>query len=872
MPTRPGSSPHRWRFFRAGGLDQVHLETGADLAHLDQLDPKLWVALACPVKGLDFDEKTLALIDADNDGRVRASDLLAAIGFCREALKSLDTLVPGSDSLRLDAIDDTKPAGKAAFAAARRVFESLGKSDSTTIELAQVLDTKAVFASTRFNGDGVVTAETAETAGSPELAKLVAEVVAALGGEEDRSGAQGVSQAKVDLFFDELAAFEAWAKTAEDSSAEILPLGEKTAAAAAAFAAVEAKVDDYFTRCRLAAFDPRAQAPLNRAEEEYAAIAAKTLSCAAEEVASFPLARVEPGRALTLVEEVNPAWSARMAALASDAVAPLLGESKHALTEQEWEQLRGKLAPHLAWASGKPAAKVESLGLSRARELLASNAKDELTALIEKDKAAGAELEGIASLEKLVRFHRDLFRLLHNFVAFTDFYAPDKRAIFQAGTLYLDSRSCELCVQVDDPARHAAMAGLAKCYIAYCDCTRPNGEKTQIAAVFSDGDSDYLMVGRNGVFYDRQGRDWDATITKIIDNPISIRQAFWSPYKKFLRLVEEQVQKRAGAADQANQAELLQAADKTANLDKANPPRKKLDLGAIALIGVAISGAAAAIGGLLEAFFGLGIWMPLGLAGIVLAISGPSMLIAALKLRQRNLGPVLDANGWAINGRVKVNIPFGSSLTRMPAFPRDSERSLTDPYQPRRSPWAYGLQAALVLALVAGTAVLAYHKGWMPRRLEQPLGFLGVPAHLTHAKARAQEGVEEARKLVASAQEQLEAAAKGLDAAAGKDAAALARAQARFARAQARHDRALDRLDLLERRLERAVAALEAAIDAQEARTEALEAAAIAEELARLEAEAAREAARAAAEPGAVTPPSEAKAPAEPAPVAGSAP
>ena len=57
------------------------------------------------------------------------------------------------------------------------------------------------------------------------------------------------------------------------------------------------------------------------------------------------------------------------------------------------------------------------------------------------------------------------------------------------------------------------------------------------------------MVGRNGIFYDRKGRDWDATITKIIDNPISIRQAFWSPYKKVVRMIEEQVAKRAAAAD-----------------------------------------------------------------------------------------------------------------------------------------------------------------------------------------------------------------------------------------------------------------------------------------------------------------------------------
>ena len=70
---------HRWRFYRAGGVDQVRIETGADIANLESLDQKLWVALSCPVKGLEFDERTLALLDADSDGRVRAPEILAAV-------------------------------------------------------------------------------------------------------------------------------------------------------------------------------------------------------------------------------------------------------------------------------------------------------------------------------------------------------------------------------------------------------------------------------------------------------------------------------------------------------------------------------------------------------------------------------------------------------------------------------------------------------------------------------------------------------------------------------------------------------------------------------------------------------------------------
>src|SRR6185295_12153843 len=156
---------------------------------------------------------------------------------------------------------------------------------------------------------------------------------------------------------------------------------------------------------------------------------------------------------------------------------------------------------------------------------------------------------------------------------FRDFYGRKDKAIFQAGTLYLDQRGCDLCLTVDDAGRHATMAGLAGTYLAYCDCVRKaTGEKMNIVAAFTDGDSDNLMVGRNGIFYDRKGRDWDATITKIVDNPISVRQAFWSPYKKFVRMIEEQVAKRAAAADTAAQAQLSAAAAGLANVDQAGPP------------------------------------------------------------------------------------------------------------------------------------------------------------------------------------------------------------------------------------------------------------------------------------------------------------
>jgi hypothetical protein len=229
-----------------------------------------------------------------------------------------------------------------------------------------------------------------------------------------------------------------------------------------------------------------------------------------------------------------------------------------------------------------------------------------------------------------------------------------------------------------------------------------------IAACFTQGDSDYLFAGRHGIFYDRQGRDWDAVITSIVDNPISIRQAFWAPYKKLLRMIEEQVAKRAAAAEAASDAKLAKAATDAANVDKtaaAAPAAapKKVDIGAVAAIGVAISGAVSALTLILGYVFGLKAWQyPLVLVGIILVISGPAMIIAALKLRQRTLGPILDGNGWAVNGRVKINIPFGTSLTERAVLPAGSQRTLEDPFAEKSTPWGAYIVMLAILAIAAG--------------------------------------------------------------------------------------------------------------------------------------------------------------------------
>jgi len=687
---------HTWKFFRAGGFNQVVVGSGADLMNLDQLDQKLWVALACPTTGVEFDKATLALIDTDKDGRVRVPELIAAVKWAGGLLKNPNDLLKGGATLSPAAINDATPDGKLIANFARQV---LGKTDAGEVTFEEAAAAAATFAAKPFNGDGIVPAESAE---DDATKAVIADIINCLGAATDASGKPGVNQAKVEQFFAEAAAYSDWWKKAE-GDATVLPLGVNTEAAAGAVKAVKAKVEDYFARGRLAAFDPRAVNALNRDEKEYAALAAKDLTNTHADIAGLPLAQVGATTPLPLTQGLNPAWAGAMAALQTQAITPLLGE-KTVLTEADWNALTGKLAAFEAWNAGKTGGTMEKIGLPRAREILATKAKETLTALIARDKAEEGNSVAVIGLHRLIHYHRDLARLCRNFVNFSDFYGRKEKAIFQAGTLYLDQRSCELCLSVDDAGRHAAMAGMAGTYLAYCDCARKGtGEKLSIVAAFTGGDSDNLLVGRNGIFYDRAGRDWDATISKIVENPISVRQAFWSPYKKLVRMIEERAAKQAAAADADVNAQLTAATNlpltPAGGAAPAAPAKPAFDPSVIALISLALGSLAAAFAGIIGFLKGFEQWqVPLVIAGIMLVISAPSMAIAWLKLRKRNLGPILDANGWAVNAKARMNVPFGAALTGVAALPPGATfGGVTDAYAEKRPVWPKLLAVAFVI-------------------------------------------------------------------------------------------------------------------------------------------------------------------------------
>ncbi len=393
------------------------------------------------------------------------------------------------------------------------------------------------------------------------------------------------------------------------------------------------------------------------------------------------------------------------------------------------------------------AAELEKLGLATAdpeqQPKIAEDKWREMTAAIAAYEAKVAEINAANAaataaatneyqpLLKFLRLKRDFYTLLKNYISFQDFYNREHKADFQAGRLVIDQRACELCVRVADAAKMAAEADKSGMYLLFCDCTnKTQGKKLSIVAAMTQGDIHNLSVGKNAIFYDRDGLDYEAVVTKIIDNPISIRQAFWTPYRKFAEWVSGLVTKSV-AEKETNSIETLKsdattatekAKTEAADKEAAKPQKTPFDIakfaGIFAAIGMAVGYIGAFFTSLVSGIAMLTWWQfILVVIGIMLCISGPSMLLAYFKLRRRNLAPILNANGWAVNAEAIINVPFGATLTTQAKFPMVK---LNDPFAQKGMPW-WG-----ICLITLGVLLLLACGLW----LGNCFSFLGLPSPL----------------------------------------------------------------------------------------------------------------------------------------------
>ena len=374
----------------------------------------------------------------------------------------------------------------------------------------------------------------------------------------------------------------------------------------------------------------------------------------------LPLVTDEPDKTLPLRDHLNPKHLEAILDFAAKCVTPVLGE-RESIDRLEWKKIKVAFAPYRAWAASKPV-------------------------------ASAPEKTGLEEEERLIRYRKNLGEFLVNYVSMDRLYGGKGSAIFQVGILRIDGKELNLCFHVESEAAHSALSGRSECCVIYVSLSRPEeGATRTICAVVTAGTVGGLYVGRNGVFYDRDGRDWNATITKVVESQVSLAEAFWAPWKKLGAAIANAVKKFLGDRESAADAKLSAGAQNVAagKKDGASGAGGAALASSVAAIGIGVGMVGAAAASLMAAVKGMGPWQAVAaVVAIILVVSLPSVILTWFKLRRRDLGAILNAGGWAINRQMRFSMKLARTFTKCA---RTSEW------------WLYAMLLAILLGLAGYT-------------------------------------------------------------------------------------------------------------------------------------------------------------------------
>jgi hypothetical protein len=677
-----------------GGIPQAHLRDAEDLDAIEQIDRARWAATSAPISQLFGDAALLKMVDTDHDGRIRVDEIRAARAWLFVRLSGRSGVATSSDTVRLADLDTSTPEGKRLQSLAQRLASRDGKSDALT--LAQIQTYSAGYAANFPNGDGVIApAHVAD----PDAATLLADVIAGTGGTPELGGGAGARPEDIDAWSARCAAVQAWRAKGVDDAAALYTLGDDTAALIGVVQALAPKVAQFFAQCALLRSDASTAARLQPSADELAALDVRDAAAIGAWLDRASLATPNAAGTLDLTGPVNPAFAGALATL-RDVILPRVGHTGP-LDAAGWDRALAATTPWLTWQADQPA----GIDPATTDEVIARGLSEapiaHLKELCAQDLAVADELQAFNDLEKLVVLQRGLLTLCNNFVSFHQLFNGAERSMLEMGTLVLDGRNLSLCTRVADVGAHKAIAAKSGLFVAYAKIQRTDAagvvHTDQIGAAVTAGTRGGIDAGKRGVFYDREGQEWDALLTDVIVQPISVWEAMVAPVERLRAFIADKV----GSMVASKASALETDANTAANTAAATPPAP----GAAApgnLMNMFLAGsvAFAAVGATLTyvvetiaanplgLLFGLG-----GLLGGLMAVSG---IIGWWRLRHRDLSTLLESSGWALNGRMHMSFEMGDQFTQRPALPSGSVIRLTAD-QKR----AY-LSLAVLVVLIAG--------------------------------------------------------------------------------------------------------------------------------------------------------------------------
>lgn len=662
-----------------GTAPHLRIKSTEDLRHALALDEAHWVAVSAPVETLFFDPVFLKLLDADGDARVTCDDVKRAINWTLAVFTDYTSLDQGVDILTLAAVNPADPDGGKVRNAAKKILNQAGDGDGD-LDLAAVRKIKAEAEARPVSEWGVILPEAA--ADDEVLKTFIVDALNTVGGALHPSGANGIDEKKLTEFMDEGKAFLEWVSRghlpADGKSTEIMPLGGSTPEVYGVFCDIRGKLDQFFAQCEAASLDERFVQRMGWQESELRELDFDDPAVIENVLAKAPLAKANADRLLSLDESVNPYYVPKIDRFFQDVVRPVLGRDTRSLTALQWGEIKGFFSPHQAWIDARVGDRVASLGEEKWGNYLAADYPRSVSELIAESARAGVMLDGVRLVEKAILFQSLLITFVNNFISFPHLYDIHRRAIFEMGTLVIDGRRFNMAVKVTNRAEHTKVAKDSGMFVLYVELTdEPALEKQEVSVPVTSGTCGNLRVGKRGIFYDIQGREKNARIVEIIDNPISFSEALSAPFKKIGRILTGKIESWSSGADKNFEKQTTSALTQLAAPPQpaaAQPGTMTTAGGMMMGGGVALAALGSAAAYITKTLSEINPWAILwGILGALAVVFVPLAIVAYLKLNRRDLSSILEGSGWAINACMRLTRSQGLYFTQRPPYPKNAK-------------------------------------------------------------------------------------------------------------------------------------------------------------------------------------------------------
>jgi hypothetical protein len=563
---------------------------------------------------------------------------------------------------------------------------------------------------------GVVLLKAAEE--DEGVAEFMGDILATVGGAEHPSGEPGVGVAQLDRFLAEAKARLDWEAKGEmpegEAATDVMPFGPETPELHGLLSEVRSKIDEYFAQCSVVALDRNLAGRLPPLEGELEETNFGDPDAIEGFMKNAPLAPPNAEWVLDIEGPVNPYYAQRVRALRDRLLSRMLEDGLKRLRQTDWRRVKDRFDAYEAWRAAKPETPVENLGMDRLGKYLEGPYAEKVRKLIDRRKETTLQLDNIRLAEKLVLFQACLLDFANNFVSFPHLYDPGSRAMFEMGTLIMDGRRFNMAVGVQSRAEHEAVAKTSDIFVLYIEVAGESGKKPyEVAVPVTSGGRGNLVAGKRGIFQDIEGREWDARVVQIIQNPISLGEAIVAPFKRIGGLITGKIEQLTSAAEKKLDVTTQETLSQVGTVEQSGAPqpapqpqtasnRGLMAGGLLAGGGVAIAAVSSALAYISSVVAKHNFWILAGIGGAVLAVLLPSVILAFIKLRSRDLSAILEGSGWAINARMRLTQRQSRYFTMSPPYPRGAKG-----FAILRKWIAWILVLAVIAALVWGVIYLA---------------------------------------------------------------------------------------------------------------------------------------------------------------------